>query len=157
LPVSLRQTMPWTLRQEGVDPARWFGLRDFFWLGQPKLDGARLARWGVISDPLDGRLVTRFPLPEPWESYSGRPDAGLLGSQLPDLTLRMVEETARLKLPARVVPALLAYATQDFWHDVESRFPDDWPAMSRQAVQIPARRVEDYVAALAGDGPLRPR
>jgi hypothetical protein len=157
LPVSLRQTIPWTLRQPGVDPALWFGLRDFFWLGQPKLDPARLARWGVISEPLDGRLVTRFPPAEPWESYGGRPDAGLLGSQLPDLTLRIAEETARLKLPAAVVPALLTYATQDFWHDVEARFPDDWPAMMRQAVRVTARRVEDYVAAIAGDGPLRPR
>ena len=55
------------------------------------------------------------------------------------------------------IPALLTYATQDFWHDVEARFPDDLPAMTRQALALSASRVEDYVAALAGDGPLRPK
>ncbi len=49
------------------------------------------------------------------------------------------------------------YAAQDYWHDVESRFPDDWPAMTRQALALSPSRVEDYVAALAGGGPLRPR
>lgn len=157
LPASLRQTLAWTLRQPDVDPGEWFGMRDFYWLGRPTLDPARAARWGVISDPMDGRLVTRFPPPEPWESYGGRPDAGILAAQLPDLTLRVAEETARMKLPARLVPALLAYATQDFWHEVEARFPDDWTAMTRQAVRVTSERVQDYVAAIAGDGPLRPR
>jgi hypothetical protein len=68
----------------------------------------------------------------------------------------MALETARLKLPARLIPALLTYATQDYWHDVSARFSDDWPAMTRQALALSPSRVEDYVAALAGDGPLRP-
>ena len=157
LPATLRQTLAWTLRVPGADPAAWFGLRDMYWLGRPTLDAARTARWGVIGEPVNGRLITRFPPPEPWEHFGGRPDAGLLGAQVPDLTLRIVEETVRLKLPARLVPALLAYATQDFWHDVDARFPDDWPAMVRRAAVVPATRVEDYVAAVAGDGPLRPR
>jgi hypothetical protein len=38
---------------------------------------------------------------------------------------------------------------------VEARFPDDLPAMTRQALALSSSRVEDYVAALAGDGPLR--
>jgi hypothetical protein len=153
----MQQTMAWTLAQPGVDPAAWFGLRDLYWLGRPSMDRSRAARWGVLAEPLDGRLVTQFPGPEPWEDHAGRPDAGMLGAMLPDLTLRIAEETARLKLPARLVPALLAYATQDFWHDVEARFPDDWPAMARQAASVEATRVEDYAAALAGQGPLRPR
>ena len=79
-----------------------------------------------------------------------------MASQAPDLILRLAEETARLGLPAQLVPSLLAYAAQDYWHDVESRFPDDWPAMTRQALALSPTRVEDYVAALAGSGPLRP-
>ena len=47
--------------------------------------------------------------------------------------------------------------SQDYWHDVDSRFPDDWPAMARQALALSPSRVEDYVAALAGGGPLRPQ
>ncbi|MEO7133527.1 MAG: hypothetical protein ABI024_04830, partial [Vicinamibacterales bacterium] len=78
-------------------------------------------------------------------------------TQAPDLVLRLAQETARLKLPAQLVPGLLMYAVQDYWHDVDSRFPDDWPAMARQALALSSSRVEDYVAALAGGGPLRPQ
>jgi len=80
-----------------------------------------------------------------------------MGTQSPDLVLRLALETARLKLPARVVPSLLTFAAQDYWHDVAARFPDDWPAMARQALALSPSRVEDYVAALAGNGPLRPQ
>ena len=90
-------------------------------------------------------------------SFGGRPDGGVMGTQTPDLILRLIQETARLKLPGRLVPSLLTFAAQDYWHDVSARFPDDWPAMTRQALALSPVRVEDYVAALAGDGPLRPQ
>ena len=156
-PASLRQTLPWTLTRTPELVPSLFGLRDLMWLGRPELESASLDVWGVFSDSLDSRLRTRMPRSTPWDNFSGRADAGLIGTQLPDLTLRIAEETARHRLPAQLVPALLVYATQDFWHDVESRFPDDWPAMVRQALALPPSRVEDYVAALAGSGPLRPR
>ena len=56
---------------------------------------------------------------------------------------------------SQLVPSLLTFAAQDYWHDVAARFPDDWPAMARQALALSPARVEDYVAALAGAGPLR--
>jgi hypothetical protein len=74
---------------------------------------------------------------------------------MPDLTLRLVEETATLKLPAMLLPALLGFALEDFWHDVQARFADDWPQLTRQAAALPSSRIHDYVAALAGNGPLR--
>jgi hypothetical protein len=80
----------------------------------------------------------------------------MMATQVPALTLRLAEETTRLALPACLIPALLTYATQDYWHEVAARFPDDWPAMTGQAEALSSLRVEDYVAALAGDGPLRP-
>ena len=78
-----------------------------------------------------------------------------MATQIPDLTLRVVEETARLGLPATLVPAILAYAVEDYWHDVRAGFSDDWPAMVRQATVLDSERIQDYVAALAGVGPLR--
>jgi hypothetical protein len=154
---SVRQTLPWTIaRQPEAVPAL-FGLRDFLWLGKPDLPRETLDQWGVYAESIDNRERTRMAIPTPWENYGGRAEGGLIATQAPDLILRLAEETSRLKLPAQLVPGLLMYAAQDYWHDVDSRFPDDWPAMVRQALALSPSRVEDYVAALAGGGPLRPR
>jgi hypothetical protein len=157
LPMVVRQTLPWTLTRMPDAAPSLFGLRDFFWLGKPDLPADTLDRWGIFAESLDNRLRTAMPPQAPWDNYGGRADGGLLATQTPDLVLRMAQETALLKLPAQLVPGLLMYAAQDYWHDVDSRFPDDWPAMTRQALALSSSRVEDYVAALAGGGPLRPR
>jgi hypothetical protein len=154
---SVRQTLPWTLARTPEAVASLFGLRDLMWLGKPELSQEVLDHWGIYAESLENRLKTAMPRPSPWENFGGRPDGGLVATQAPDLILRLAEETARLKLPAQLVPGLLMYAAQDYWHDVDSRFPDDWPAMVRQALALSPSRVEDYVAALAGGGPLRPR
>lgn len=154
--MTLRQLLPWMVARAPESLRSMFSMRDLLWLGTPALAEERLDRWGVHAEPLDGRWRTMMPAPAPWEDFAGRADTGVMATQVPDLTLRLAEETARLALPARLIPALLTYATQDYWHDVTARFPDDWPAMSRQAEALSPSRVEDYVAALAGDGPLRP-
>jgi hypothetical protein len=155
MPPSVVQTLPWLLTRNPTAAGGLFRLRDLLWLGKPDLSHDALDRWGIYSEILDSRLRTAMPSPASWEDFAGRADGGLLATQSPDLILRLAEETARLKLPAQLVPALLMYAAQDYWHDVESRFPDDWPAMTRQALALSPLRVEDYVAALAGTGPLR--
>ncbi|HUQ86973.1 MAG TPA: hypothetical protein VM096_05405, partial [Vicinamibacterales bacterium] len=157
LPASVRQTLPWMIARTPDAVPALFGLRDLMWLGKPELSQETLDDWGVFAEVLEGRLKTAMPQPAPWENFGGRADGGLVATQAPDLILRMAEETARLKLPAQLVPGLLMYAAQDFWHDVDSRFPDDWTAMTRQALALSPTRVEDYVAALAGGGPLRPK
>jgi hypothetical protein len=154
---TIRHTLSWMIVRTPELLPSLFGLRDLMWLGHPDLPPDDLDKWGVYSEPLDSRLRTAMPRPAPWENFGGRADGGVMATQTPDLTLRLAEETARLQLPARLIPALLAYATQDYWHDVSARFPDDWLAMTRQALALSPSRVEDYVAALAGDGPLRPQ
>jgi hypothetical protein len=154
-PAALEQALPWMVARTPESIPALFGLREMLWLGRPALPRPELDRWGVYAEPLDSRLRTVMPTPAAWEEFAGRAEAGMMGTQVPDLTLRLAQETARLKLPARLIPALLVYATQDFWHDVQARFPDDLPAMTRQALALSSSRVEDYVAALAGDGPLR--
>jgi hypothetical protein len=109
----------------------------------------------MAAEGLDGRRVPAMPRPAPWEDFAGRSDVGQIATQAPDLTLRLVEETARLKLPAQLIPSLLAFAVNDYWHDVQARFVDDWWRMTRQARALQSARVEDYVAALSGGGPLR--
>ena len=154
---AIRETLPWTVTRSPESIPSLFGLRDLLWLGKPDLPQQTLDHWGIYSEVLESRSKTAMARPAPWENFGGRADGGLVATQAPDLVLRMAEETARLQLPAQLVPGLLMYAAQDYWHDVDSRFPDDWPAMVRQALALSPSRVEDYVAALAGGGPLRPR
>ena len=154
---AVRETLPWLVTRAPDTVPALFGLLDFVWLGHPELDHDTLDHWGSYSEPIDGRLRTAMPAAHPWDSFGGRADGGVMGALSPDLTLRMAVETARLKLPARLVPALLLFATQEYWHDVSARFSDDRPAMARQALALSPSRVEDYVAALAGNGPLRLR
>jgi hypothetical protein len=153
---AARQALPWTLASMPEAGPLLFSLRDLMWLGRPRLEPEVMANWGVISEPVDGRLGTRFDAPVPWDHLAGRPDTGVLATQVPDLTLRLAEITAEKHVPAALIPALLLFATQDYWHEVEARFADDWPAMARGALALPAVRVEDYTAALGSGGPLRP-
>ena len=46
-----------------------------------------------------------MPPPAPWENFGGRADGGLIATQAPDLTLRLAEETARLKFRRSWSPA----------------------------------------------------
>lgn len=157
LTMADRRTLAWTVAEAGGAPAGLFSLRDLVWLGRPELTRAELAAWGVMGETVDGRLVPRFDAPVAWDELAGRPDTGVLATQVPDLALRLAQVTAERRLPAVLVPALLLYATQDYWHEVEARFADDWPAMVRGAAAMPDDRIEDFIAALASGGPLRPQ
>jgi hypothetical protein len=152
-----RELLPWIAARQPASILGLFSLRDLLWLGGPPLTPSELDRWGVAADGLDGRRGLAMPAPAPWEDFAGRSDAGQITTQVPDVTLRLVEESSRLGLPAALIPALLAYAVEDYWHDVQVRFVDDWPRLVRQAAAIDGSRVEDYVAALVGDGVLRPQ
>ncbi len=152
---TTRQLLPWIVSRQRETVPSLFALRDLLWLGQPSLDASELDRWGVAADGIDGRRILAMPPPAPWEDYGGRSEAGQVSTQAPDLTLRLIEETAALRLPASLVPALLAFALEDYWHDVRVRFADDWPRLTRQAATLSSSRIQDYVAALTGTGPLR--
>lgn len=150
-----RQLLPWIASRQPDGLAAIFAVRDLLWLGRPALPTRQIDRWGVAAGGIDGRWSTAMPAPVPWEDYAGRSEVGQMATQVPDLTLRLVEETARLRLPAMIVPALLAFAVNDYWHDVQVRFTDDWWRMRHQAESLSATRIEDYVAALTGTRVLR--
>jgi hypothetical protein len=78
-----RQTLGWTLASFPEARPSLFSTRDLLWLGRPRVDRATLARWGVMSDPVDGRLATRFDAPTSWDHLAGRPDMGVLATQVP--------------------------------------------------------------------------
>ncbi|MEZ5285615.1 MAG: hypothetical protein R2712_12585 [Vicinamibacterales bacterium] len=78
------RTLPWTMAADpGAAKAR-FSLRDLLWLGEPDLTPGELAAWGVMGDAVDGRLATRLDAPIPRDVLAGRPDTGLLATQVPD-------------------------------------------------------------------------
>jgi hypothetical protein len=152
---TTRQLLPWTANRMPAAPVDQFSLSQLLWLGKPALTRAQLDKWGVAADGVDGRRTTAMPPPAPWEDFAGRSEAGQVTTQVPDLTLRLADEAARLKLPAVLVPSLLGFALEDYWHDVQARFADDWLQLTRQAALVPSSRIHDYVAALTGSGPLR--
>jgi hypothetical protein len=153
---TLRQLLPWIVSRLHDAPPQYFSLGELLALGRSNLTREQLDRWGVATDGIDGRRLTVMPTPAPWEDFTGRSEAGQVTTQVPDLVLRLVEETARLRLPAALIPSLFALALDDYWHDVRARFADDWPELTRQAAALSSRRIADYVAALTG-GPLRPQ
>jgi hypothetical protein len=150
-----RQLLVWMTSRQREIVERVFVLRDLLWLGKPRLPRTALDSWGVTADGVDGRQVLAMPDPSSWEDWAGRSELGQIATQVPDLTLRLIDETARLRLPAQLIPAMLAFALDDYWYGVRARFPDDWPRMTREAAILSSTRIQDYVAALSGGGPLR--
>ena len=58
-------------------------------------------------------------------------------------------------MPAALIPSV-RWPTQDYWHEVEARFADDWPALTHGATSLPASKIEDYIAAPRSGGPRGP-
>jgi hypothetical protein len=75
---------------------------------------------------------------------------------LTDLSLRLLEGLAELRLPAALLAGMLGPATQDFVDLAQPMHRDDHAALWAYAGTLPRARIEDYVAMLAGEGALVP-
>jgi len=73
-----------------------------------------------------------------------------------DLLLRLAEGLAARRLPTALLPGLLSTATQDLVDQVQPFYPGDLEALWTWVAELPARRFDDYVAALEGSGALQP-
>jgi hypothetical protein len=151
-----RQLLVWAARHDARSIANLFSIAELLEIGDAS--GNREARqtFGVAEETLTGCYCNRFPVPGPWETYSGRPGTGQLATRVPDLTLRVAELLDELEAPAALLPAVLSLATQDFIDEVPALYPDDWPAAVAYARAVTRERVEDYIASLTATGPLRP-
>jgi hypothetical protein len=115
---------------------------------------AALDGWGNYEMALSGRSrAGRFP-DLPVERYAGR-SRRLLAAALPELQLTLAIRLADLRLPATLVPALMASATLDVVNTTPSRFADDWQAIVDRVRAIDAHAVERYLGLLTTTGPLR--
>ena len=86
--------------------------------------------------PADRLPVHALPAPEDWTSYAGRPGAGLITAEVADLTLRVAEIVAELKLPAALTPAVLSVATLEFVDRVQPADEDDWRTLVTTAGRL---------------------
>ena len=106
--------------------------------------------------PLGGGLLTRYPGGSETAGLFGRPGLGLAATRLPDLHLRATAELAARGLPARLVPAVIAFALRDYLDEAQPADGDDWLTLAIHAREMAPMRFDDYIAALTARGPLVP-
>jgi len=122
-----QQSVRWVLREGLTGIERRFSFVD-------------LGRMGGLDSATSGRRG---------DHISARP-------RLTDLSLRLVEGLATLGLPAALLPSLLSFATQDLIDGASPTDGDVTKVVFQFAHDLSVERIEDYVAALAGNGPLVP-
>src|SRR5262249_4539941 len=148
-------TLAWLAARHPDQLLKAFTLGEVAWLGAQ--DGPELsATWGTSARAEDGCLCARLAPPAAGATPAGRAADGRMGALAPDLHLRVAELLSELRVPARLAPAVLTLAVQDELDEASPAYLEDRLAVSRQASALTRTRVEDYVAALAGRGPLVP-
>jgi hypothetical protein len=147
-----REAARWALANAPADTID-LSLVETLWIGG---GAGEVDEWGAAVQPLSGCLCLRMPQPIAWETLAGRPAAGLIATLGADVNLRLADALAARRLPAALLPAVLAFAMQDILDEAQPAYYDDWPAFSRVARGLPDHRIDDYIAALAAGGPLLP-
>jgi hypothetical protein len=147
-----REAARWTIANAPAETIA-FSLVEIFWLGG---GAGGVGDWGAATQSLSGCLCLEMPRPVAWETLSGRPAAGLMATLGADVNLRVAEALAARRLPAALLPSVLAFAVQDVLDDARPAYFDDWGAFCRAAAALPDDRMDDYIAALAAGGPLVP-
>jgi hypothetical protein len=150
-----RRAGRWALANDPALLPSFLSLAELVSVGEPAPD-LPLDRWGMIGLATDGCLCTMAPQLGHVPVLAGRPQLGLLATQVADINLRIAERLGGLGLPASLARGVLAAAVQDFVDHARPIHPSDWLTMVRTAQAIPDDRVDDYVAALTADGPLVP-
>jgi hypothetical protein len=110
----------------------------------------------VPGEPRIGCQCLQMPGPRQVDLFAGRWHTGVLATGFPDLNLRLAEMLAELKMPATLLPSVLAAATWDLVLNVRSRDYDDRQGLVEFVDGLTRDRVEQYLALLTADGPLVP-
>ena len=147
-----RRTVRWVLQNDPRSIENQFSLVELLTLGgmDSNLDG-----WGASGLLSFGCVCTRFPGPTAWRILSGRTQMAMMAATTVEMNLEMAERLAALRLPAALLPSLLATAMQDFVDQAEPADANDRAALDQYARTLGRDIVADYVAATATlDGPL---
>ena len=145
----------WTIDHDRQRVASMFALGEMLQLGGgAAVEG--IDAWGAAALPATGCACMAMPTPGALRRLIGRPQLGVLATAIVDLNLQVALILRDIRLPAAITRHVLAAATQDFIDQVQPLTADDWLSLARAAQSLRRERVEDYVAAVAADGPLVP-
>ena len=126
-------------------------ITDFYRLGSPD---ELPAGWGQSARLFDGCWCVRGVDREPVDRFLGY-STGYVAAALSDLSLRLAEILAGMRVPASVIEPVLPFAVQDVLDQAAQFLPDDWEALS-WAGRLTPERVEDYLQALVSRRVLAP-
>ena len=147
------QALRWVVRRDPSARSRFFSLLELFWLGRP--GPGDWDAWGAPAVSVGGGLRLRMPRARSMEEAAGQRLAERWAARFPDLALRAAMDLAERRLPASLTPAVLGIAFTDLVEQVQPIATDDERALVRFTLDLDPHRVDDYIAALAGSGPLR--
>lgn len=157
LSAAQRSLLAWTAEHQPDALASFLSYGELLSLGlsnTPRV--STLQAWGAPAEPRVGCLCLQLLDGSPFESVEGRWNAGILASAFPDLNLRVAELLAELRMPAVLLPSVLAAAMLDFINTAECRDGDDRRGLVDFVRHLRTDRVEQYLALLTTDGPLVP-
>ena len=152
-----RTLLPWVFAHDRdrlpsfLSPAELFSLG----LGVSGV-GRSFDAWGAPAGPRLGCQCLAFPDGRSRDLFMGHWGSGILMGALPDLNLRLAELLAELKMPAALLPSVLAAATLDVVNHAPVSHPDDVRGLLEQVQGLTRDQVEQYLALLTTDGPLVP-
>jgi len=152
------ETLAWAVVHDAAGVPGTLSLSELAWAGDPQsaADRAALDAWGTARMAATGELATRAPRGRGWEGAVAHDARAGLATSVGDLNLRVAAFLAARQLPASLAPDLLSAATLDLIDRVAASRADDWRAVVAGIGAFPDARLEDDVAALTADGPLRP-
>jgi len=149
--------LPWVLSHDRERLVRFFSTTELLWLGLGAADATpALDAWGAPVRPRTGCLCLQFPRRRAPDAFAGRLSSGILMSAVPDLNLRLTELLAELRMPAALLPGVLAAATPDVVDRAAFRYPDDLRALDERVRALTVDDVEQYLSLLTTGGPLVP-
>lgn len=148
------QALPWLLAHEPAALDDFFSLAELLRLGGPVALPEQA--WGLPELALGGGLRLRRPPPLLLQRAVGQDRRELLAAALEDPLLKVAIELQARRLPASLAGATLALLTQSIADEGPQELADDPLALGRFLRTLPSARFDDYVSALAGDGPLVP-
>jgi hypothetical protein len=151
-----RTLLSWTVAHDPGRVSSFLSPVELLWLGLGDDRMGTLHAWGAPAGPRQGCLCLRLAGRGPWDTVAGRWHAGLLGSVVPDLNLRLAELLSELRMPAALLGPVLASATLEFVESAISRDPDDRRGLVEFVQSLRVEHLEQYLALLTADGPLVP-